>query len=440
MLELCPSSLVGERRGPRQQRGEGEAAKKKGCRFHSLSSGATRHLLPPGAVGAVHMPLIMLTIFGWILLSLGAAGALYMVAAIAVFLHFMAPRAAPARRSEAVTLLKPLHGAEPRLLENLSSFLAQDHDGPVQLLCGVQRPDDPAIAVVEQLRARHPDATIDLVIDSTVHGANRKVSNLINMMAEARHPTLVLSDSDMVAGPDYLSRVLAALDAPAVGAVTCLYRGRGDAGFWSRIGAAGLSYQFLPGAVFGVAMGLARPCMGSTIALRRDTLERIGGFRRFADVLADDYAIGEAVHGIGRTVAVPPMLITHASAERSFAELWRHELRWGATVRGVVPGAYAGSVVGMPFPLALLGAAMVPGSPAALGILLPALAIRIAVARVVDRAAGARTAGWWLLPMRDCLTFAIFVASFFVASVDWRGQRLKMEDDGRVSADPEIPA
>ncbi|MES2448935.1 MAG: bacteriohopanetetrol glucosamine biosynthesis glycosyltransferase HpnI [Pseudomonadota bacterium] len=384
--------------------------------------------------------MLAVTIIGWALLGLATIGTLYMIAATIVFRRFMALQAAPLPRAEAVTLLKPLHGAEPRLLENLASFLVQDHGGPIQLLCGVRVDDDPAIAVVEALRARYPHIAIDLVIDPRNHGANRKVSNLINMMVRAAHPILVLSDSDMVATPDYLSRVLAALDAPGVGAMTCLYRGRGDAGFWSRLGAAGLSYQFLPGAVFGVATGFARPCMGSTIAMRRETLDRIGGFERFADVLADDYAIGEAVHALGQTVAVPPMLVTHASAERRFGELWRHELRWGATVRSVVPEAYAGSVVGMPFPLALLGAALAPAHPDGLAIVLAALIVRIAIARFVDRAAGVPTAPWWLLPMRDCLTVAIFVASFFVASVDWRGQRLKMENDGRVSADPEISA
>ena len=180
-------------------------------------------------------------ILGWALLTLAGLGSLYLLAAAIVFCRFFARRAVPARRTEAITLLKPLHGAEPRLMENLASFLAQEHDGSIQLLCGVQRDDDPAIAAIEALRARHPGAAIDLVVDSTVHGANGKVSNLINMMPRAEHPIIVLSDSDIVAAPDYLARLLAALDTPGTGVVTCLYRGRGDAGFWSRVGAAGLS-------------------------------------------------------------------------------------------------------------------------------------------------------------------------------------------------------
>ena len=383
---------------------------------------------------------IIVGFLGSALLTLAAAGALYTLTALIVFRRFFAPQPTPARRGDAVTLLKPLHGAEPLLAANLASFLIQDHGGPIQLLCGVQRADDPAIAVVEALRTEHPSAVIDLVIDPTSHGANAKVSNLINMMAKAEHPTIILSDSDMAVTPDYLRGLLAALDQPGTGAVTCLYRGRGDSGFWSRLGAAGLSYQFLPGAVFGVAFGLARPCMGSTIALRRETLDRIGGFPGFTDVLADDYAIGEAIQALGLKVVVPPMLVVHGSAERRFAELWRHELRWSATVRGVVPGAFVGSVTGMPFPLALLGAALAPAHATGAILALFALAARTLMVHTIDRQAGTRTAPLWLLPVRDCLTLAIFVATFFTRSVDWRGQRLRMGADGRIMADPEISA
>lgn len=370
---------------------------------------------------------------------LSGAGAVYMLG-VAVVLRRHFARAAPAPvRSDPVTLLKPLYGAEPRLADNLATFLAQDHGGPVQLLCGVQQIEDPAIAAVESLRAAHPDADIMLVCDPAPHGASGKISNLVNMDAHARHGIVVLSDSDIAVAPDYLARVLAALDAPGVGAVTCLYRGRGDAGFWSRLAAAGLNWQFLPGATFGVALGLAKPCMGSTIALRRETLDSIGGFARFADVLADDHAIGVAVGALGLSVAVPSMLVIHGSAEADFGALWRHELRWGATVRGLVPPAtYAASVVAFPLPIALLA---VPFTPApALAITGFALLARLVVALTADGIAGARPASYLALPFRDCLGFVLFIASFFARSVDWRGERLTMASDGRIMAAPEIPA
>ena len=374
---------------------------------------------------------------GWLALALAVAGCVYLLAASWVTLRFFrADEVAP--RFEAVTLLKPLHGAERHLSANLATFLAQRHNGPLRMLCGIQRRDDPAILVVNALSARHPEVAIDRVVNATAHGANGKIANLINMEPHASNDVLILSDSDIAVAPDYLAQVLAALAVPGTGAVTCLYRGRGDGGFWARLGAAGLSYQFLPGAAFGSATGLARPCMGSTIALRRDTLDAIGGFRAFADTLADDHAIGAAVAALGLKVAVAPVCVVHASTDHSLGDLWRHELRWAATVRDLVPLAYAGSVIGLPLPLALIGALLVPLHGAAFIVVSVALAARFAVVTSVDRATHSRTAQLWMLPLRDCLSFAVFVASFGVRSVDWRGQRLKMGATGRIVAVPEF--
>ncbi len=376
-----------------------------------------------------------ISIIGWALLLCAALGTLYMALATRILARFFGQRQSMPSRTEPVTLLKPLYGDEPRLAENLASFLDQDHAGPIQLLLGVHRADDAAIPAVRALQARFPQARIDLVINDIRHGANGKISNLINMMPQAAHETLILSDSDMAVDRDYVTRIVTALDDPDVGAVSCVYRGRGDAGFWSQLGAAGLSWQFLPGAVFGTALKLARPCMGSTIALRRTTLDRVGGFTAFADKLADDYAIGEAVHALGLAVAIPPMLVVHGSAERSFNELWRHELRWGATVRDVVPVAYAMGVIGIPLPLALLGLLIHP-LPGAI-LTLAALTVRLNLAVTADKIAGARTAPLWWLPMRDCLTMGVFIASLFVRRVDWRGTALNMGSDGRVAVHSE---
>lgn len=371
------------------------------------------------------------SILGWAPLVVAAVGTGYTLASAIVLRRFLAPPPPVSASHEAVTILKPLHGAEPRLAENLATFIAQDHAGPIQLLCGVQRADDPAIAIVEALRRAHPEATIDLVVDPMRHGTNAKISNLANMIGHATHPTLVLSDSDIAVAPDYLARVLDALSAPRTGIVTCAYVGRGDAGACSRFGAAGLSYQTLPGTIFGAATGLARPCMGSTIALHRETLDRIGGFAAFADVLADDYAIGVAAHDLGLDVTVARFVVTHASDERTLGELWRHELRWGATVRDLVPAAYAGSIIGLPFPLALLGAFSWP--VAGLVLAAGAVASRLFVKRSVDAATAAHPAPFWLLPLRDCFTLAVFIATFFVRSVDWRGARFRMTGDGRIA-------
>lgn len=345
------------------------------------------------------------------------------------------PSPNPSRMREgdiSVTILKPLHGTEPRLKDNLATFLTQDHSGPTQLVCGIQDPDDPARVAVETLQHDHPAAKIALVVDPARHGANAKVGNLINMIREAQHDVIVLSDSDMVVGPDYLPALLAALAQPGVGAVTCFYRGRGDTGFWSRISAGMVSHIALPDMVVGYTTGLGRPCMGSTIALTRDTLARVGGFERFADVLADDHAIGAAVAELGLTVTIPPMLLTHACAEPSFSALWRQKLRWAATIRGLQPWGYAGSIVTRPLPLALLAALFVPG--VGLPLALAALAIRSAVVLKVDRIAGTRSAPLWAIPLIDLIDFMVFAASFTVRKVDWRGKRLTIVDEGRVAA------
>lgn len=374
---------------------------------------------------------LLFHILGWTAFALALVGLAYTLAAVPVVGRFLRDDGAPHRRTRPASVLKPLHGAEPCLAENLATFLPGQGDAPVQLLCGIQDPADPARAAVATL------PLAELVVDRTRHGANAKVANLANMAPRIAHALVVMSDSDIAVAPDYLDRIDQALAAPGVGAVTCLYRGRGDTGFWSRLCAAGIDWQFLPGAAFGIATGLARPCMGSTIAMERTTLARIGGFAAFADVLADDYAIGAAVRALGLKVAVPRMLVVHACDETGFGALWRHELRWAATVREVEPIGHAASVVGYPFPLALVALALSSDRPAALALLLATLAARLALVGTIARAAGARPAPVWLLPFRDILSFAVFFASFFVSSVDWRGGRLRMGRHGRISADPE---
>lgn len=377
------------------------------------------------------------TIIGWALLALAAAGIGYSVHALIAIGRFARRSPAPPAAAEPVTLLKPLHGPEPRLAANLATFLAQDWPASVQMVAGVADAADPAIAAAIAL-PQGPWRAVTPVIDATAHGANAKIGNLVNMLPAAEHDLLVLSDSDMSVAPDYLARVAAALARPGVGAVTCLYRGRGDAGGWSTLAAAAVSYNFLPSVVVSLSLSDARVCMGSTIALRRETLDAIGGFRPFADVLADDHALGAAVRATGLTVAVPPLLLVHASTEPSLAALLRHELRWAATVRDVVSWPeYAGLLVTQPVAPALLACLVLPR--AGLAALAAALLVRLLLWRRVDRWAEARTAPLWMLPARDLLSFGVFLASFAVRRVDWRGARLTLTQRGRIAPGSELP-
>jgi ceramide glucosyltransferase len=347
---------------------------------------------------------------------------------------------APARPAAApgVTVLKPLHGDEPGLFDNLTSFCVQNYPGPMQIVCGVQDSDDDAIAVVERLRATQADRDIDLVIEPKAHGLNRKVSNLVNMTPRIRHDVIVLADSDMRVGPDYLSRVIAALAQPGIGAVTCLYYGVAVTGIWARLCALVINAQFLPSVVVGLALGLARPCFGSTLALKRATLAEIGGFKAFADCLADDYAIGEALRARGYKISIPPFAVAHVCTQTSLRELWRHQLRWARTIRSIDPAGYAGTIVSHPFPWALIAALVGAGSTAllpAIGIAMASIACRMALLREVERGYALPPQAYWLVPACDLLSFAVFVFSFLSWQVSWKGRRFRMVAGGAWVAD-----
>lgn len=333
------------------------------------------------------------------------------------------------------SVLKPLHGAEPGLVENLASTLAQAHAAPFEVLFAVRDPADPAAAVAEAAMAAAPGVPARLLRDPRLHGPNRKVSQLVNLKAAACHPVLVVADADMRVSSGWLAAVTAPLADPAVGLVTCLYRAEpADGRLWSRLAALGVDWQFLPNAALGEAMGQAEGCYGATMALRAETLARLGGFASLLGLLADDHALGAAVRRLGLRVVLAPALPAHVMAEPSLLALLRHELRWARTVRLLNPGGYAGMGVTYPLVPGLLAAwlAPAPWGWAALGL---ALAARLGLAVAVDRALGrplafGRVA---LLPLRDALSFGIWVAGLARGTVTWRGRRYRMDRDGRMT-------
>jgi ceramide glucosyltransferase len=375
-----------------------------------------------------------LEIAGDLFLVLALVGCAYLIlAGVKTRAFFRRSVVAPPARPKSVTLLKPLYGEEPGLETALASFFTQDYPGATQIVFGVRDAADPARRVAERLASAHPDRDVSVVVDPRVHGVNGKVSNLVNMAPRARGAILVLSDSDIAVAPDYLSRVVQALGGEGVGLATCPYYGEAAAGFWSRIAAMGLTFQFLPSVVTGVSLGLATPCMGSTIALRREALQEIGGFEAFADLLADDYAIGAAVRAAGRGTVAAPVLVAHRCAEATLGEMLAHELRWARTVRGVDPAGFFGSGVTHAFVLALMGAALLRGSPVALGVLAITIACRLWMMRHVTKVTAPAKASLWLFPLRDVLSFVVFVGSFFVSVVDWRGARFRVDQNGGLS-------
>ncbi|HZD91908.1 MAG TPA: bacteriohopanetetrol glucosamine biosynthesis glycosyltransferase HpnI [Pseudolabrys sp.] len=333
-----------------------------------------------------------------------------------------------------VTILVPLCGHEPGLMARLSALCEQRYAAPMQIVCGVSSPEDPAIAAVERVIAAHPDSAIDLHVDPMVHGRNLKISNLINMAERARHETLVLIDSDIEVGPDYLAAVIGELQRPGIGAVTCLYHGVAAGGLWAQLAAMGINTHFLPNVIVALATGLGEPCFGATIALSHDTLRRIGGFRAFADHLWDDYAIGQAVRELGLEVAVPGFALGHVCSDTSARQFLAAQLRYARTIKSIDPAGYAGGVISHPFPLALC-AVLIGGGGHAIVLAAIALTCRIALCWQVERQFATRAGDYWLIPLRDLLSFTVYVASFFGATVKWRGQRFRLVDDTLV-ADP----
>ncbi|KAB1076305.1 bacteriohopanetetrol glucosamine biosynthesis glycosyltransferase HpnI [Methylobacterium planeticum] len=369
-----------------------------------------------------------------IFLVLALAGCVYGLLAALLAGRFAAravPSLAPEAPRPSVTMLKPLCGMEPNLYENLASFCGQAYAGPVQIVFGVQTATDPAIGVVRRLEAAFPALRIDLAIDARQHGSNRKVSNLINMSDLIAHDVVVLADSDMVVGPDYLERIVAELSVPGVNGVTCLYHGvPSHRGLHAQLSALAIDVQFLPNVVMGTALGLAKPCFGSTIAFSRRALGEIGGFQAFRNDLADDYAIGEALRATGQHVAIPSFTIGHTCVDTELTGLWRHELRWNRTIRNVDPAGYAGSIVTHAFPLALIGALMPGAGHSALAVAALALACRIVLCLRLERAFGLEPHAYWLLPIRDILSFTNFSWSFVSGAVTWKGHDYRVVADG----------
>ena len=239
------------------------------------------------------MTVHLIPVWMWLIIGLCCAATCH--AAFATLLHGGRRTAVPLRSDDCtsanpvapVSILKPLCGAEPRLYANLQTFCAQTHPS-YQLLFGVAHASDAAASVVRRLARAYPERDIELVIDATAHGSNRKVANLINLSRHAKHDVIVIADSDISVEPDYLMRVTAPLADPGVGVVTCLYRARCVGGIWARLGGLFIDEWFAPSVYVANALGYGRFGFGATLALTRETLQKIGGLEALRDCLADD--------------------------------------------------------------------------------------------------------------------------------------------------------
>ena len=333
-----------------------------------------------------------------------------------------------------VTILKPLCGAEPGLYEHLSSFCRQDYP-EFQIVFGLHDPADPARSVVERLKAEFPSLPIDIVVNPQRHGSNHKTSNLINMLALARHDILAMADSDVFVGPDYLRTVTAPLMDRNVGLVTCIYQDIPTGWIWSRIGAMYINEWYVPMVLLAWLFGHQSYASGQTLCLRRDTLQAIGGLEAISNHLAEDYRLGELVRGLGQRIVLSHYVVKGQHHEQNLDSLARHELRWMRTLRALRPRSFRLIFLTFALPLALFGVILagVGSSPPLAAWMLCGVAIAARLAlHFAHRVGGDRAllSDFWLLPMQDLLICWVWCQSFLTSQVTWRGVKLEVGSDG----------
>lgn len=332
-----------------------------------------------------------------------------------------------------VTLLKPLCGAEPGLYEHLRGFCVQDYPD-YQIVFGVRDPADPACAVVARLVAEFPSLDIELVVNPHQHGSNLKISNLINILARARHEMLVMADSDAFVGPDYLAAVTAPLLDPSVGLVTCPYHGVPTAGVWSRLGAMYINEWYVPSVLLAWLFGYQGYVSGQTMCMRRDTLQAIGGLQSIADYLADDHRLGELVSGLGLRIVLCPYLVEGEHDERSFESLVRHEMRWMRTIHILRPMSFRFIFLSFSLPLATCGIALAARGWTHSILAWTLFGLTAGVRLTLHFLSGTRQrsslADAWLVPARDLLLCWVWWRSFSTSRVTWRGHEFDVDADG----------
>lgn len=365
-----------------------------------------------------------------------ASGSLYYLLCLWSASRFLLEREAaegvrPTPDLPGISILKPLKGIDPEIYESFRSHCLQDYP-EYEIIFGVSDPSDPAIESVRRLQREFPDRRIRMIVSSTILGANVKVSNLAQMLKEARYDHLLINDSDIRVEPDYLRRVMAPLAEPQVGMVTCLYRGVAGATLGSRLEALGISTDFCASVLAArqIESGM-RFGLGSTLAFRRSDLEKIGGFQTILNHLADDYELGKRIADLGLGVKLSDVVVETYLPPYRLRDFFAHQLRWARGVRDARSGGYFGLVFTFGILWAWLAVAASRGALWAWAALAVTLSLRLAVALVV---------GWnvlrdrqvlnyaWMIPLRDLIAFLVWVASLGGHTVAWRGDRFNLKD------------
>lgn len=374
-------------------------------------------------VEAVDLGLVLTASTGWAFLGLSLRQAL----------NFRECNEAPATgETPPVSVMKPLCGNEPRLYECLRSFFDQDYPD-YQIVFGVRDVNDPAVAVVDRLRAEFPDRDIVLVCDDNVHGSNLKVSNLINMTSACRHDFLVVSDSDVEIGRDGLRAIIDPMARDAgIGAVSCLYTGQATSGVVSRLGELNINGWIIPSVLLDKSINNIDCALGAVLLLRRAALDSVGGFASVSDHLADDHEIGDLMTRAGWRVHLSHFTVATMVDETSLLALIRHEIRWAQTVWVTRPLDHVLSVATCLLPIYLLQLALFPSIVGASAVSFYLVLRLILTATLNRRLSFARPMPLWLVPVRECLCFVVWAVCMTSRKIVWRGQPFRLLGSGRL--------
>jgi ceramide glucosyltransferase len=356
-----------------------------------------------------------------LLVFLAAAG--YQAAAIVACLLHLKTGGAFRREVPAVSILKPVYGADDEFYEAIESHARLDAP-KYEILFGVHSLSDAAVPHIRRLQQEYPSADIRL-IESPARTPNAKVGTLIDLAREARYPVLLINDSDIRVTPDYLRQIAAPLADSRIGLVTCLYRARARSRA-ARLEALGIATDFTP----SVLVAAKRFGLGSTLCLRAEDLKQVGGFEAIASYLADDYQLGKRISESGLLVYIPKYVAETHLGSGSWRDIWNHQVRWARTIRVSRPGGYLGLPLtnGTVWAIAA-GFAGWYGTAAGL-LMLRLLVGLIAGLAVLRDPLTARL--WWLMPARDLFGAGVWVAGLFGRSVTWRGRRMRLRSDGTI--------
>jgi ceramide glucosyltransferase len=380
------------------------------------------------------MPLALIAIKVALIGCVLAANAYYLLSIIAAFRFFSRKAESKTDKLKPVTIMVPLYGADFKAYDNYARFCRQDYP-TYQLVFGVRESTDSSIPIVERLITDFPDTDISLVVSDRIIGTNLKVSNLQNMLEAVKHEQIIIVDSDIRVERDYLRQVLNPLADGKVGLVTCLYRAAETPDFAAKLEGVGITAEFAAGVLMAWMLEGVKFALGSTMATTRTRLQAIGGFPALADYLADDFMLGNLIEQDGYEVRLSTHVVETAMHPSGLSGMVRHQMRWARSTRISRPMGYLGLILTHGTPLALATVALDLGSRLSLILLAATLVIRLSMAWTIgvhwlrDRILRRY---FWLVPVRDVLSFLIWCLSWVGRTVEWRGRKFVVASDGKM--------